>query len=105
MRVRPFFYGVAAIELIACAAMASSVIITGPPCRDETRSYLLALNAGAVISVEEEETGGSAVVVYRPRQEKGWASQRLLSRFDLAAELDDRPVVIRNSGATCARRN
>lgn len=104
MKFRTFIYAALFVEIGVFSAAAAATIIR-PPCFSGARAYLLAANAGAVIGVRQDRdqvgAGGSAVVVYRPRKEKGWASQRLLARFDLAVELNNKPVVVRNSGQTC----
>ena len=103
MKIRPLFYGILIAEIVALGAAAAATTILRPPCYSGSRAYLLAANAGAVIDVKRHANGasGSAVVIFRPRKENGWASQRLLARFDLAVELNDTPVVVRNSGQTC----
>ncbi len=103
MKLRPFIYAALFVEVAIFGAAAAGTTILRPPCYSGSRAYLLAANAGAVIDVREHEdkSSGSAVVVFRPRKENGWASQRILSRFDLAVELNDKPVVVRNSGQTC----
>ena len=87
------------MEAAALGAAAATTNILRPPCYSGSEAYLLAPNAGVVIDVRRyQESGeGTAVLVLRPRKEKGWASQRLLSHFDLAVELNKKPVVIRNS--------
>lgn len=105
MKLRTFIYAALFAEIGVFGAAAAATTILRPPCYSGSRAYLLASNAGAVIDVKDHQeqagAGGSAVVVYRPRKEKGWASQRLLARFDLAVELNNKPVVVRNSGQTC----
>ncbi len=103
MKIRPIFYGILIAEIAVIGAAAAATTILRPPCYSGSKAYLLAANAGAIIDVKTDADGnsGSAVVVFRPRKEKGWASQRLLARFDLAVELNDKAVVVRNSGQTC----
>ncbi len=103
MKLRPIIYAALFVEVAVFGAAAAATTILRPPCYSGSRAYLLAANAGAVIDVREhkDKSSGLAVVVFRPRKEKGWASQRLLSRFDLAMELNNKPVVVRNSGQTC----
>ncbi len=102
MKLRPLLYGIFAAEIVVIGVGAATTVWR-PPCYSGSRAYLLASNAGAVIDVrqEHENSDGSAVVVYRPRQEIGGASRHLLSQFDLSVELNEQPVVIRNSGQTC----
>ncbi|MHA7871105.1 MAG: hypothetical protein ACX939_02015 [Hyphococcus sp.] len=71
-----------------------------PSCLAET-SYLLAGNSGAVILLSPDATQelGERVIVYRPRLARGWASQRLLRRFDLA--LSGGRDRIPNAGVYC----
>ncbi len=103
MKLRSIIYAVLFVEVAILGAGAAATTVLRPPCYSGSKAYLLAANAGAVIDVKEhkDKASGSAVVVFRPRKDKGWASQRLLSRFDLAVELNNKPVVVRNSGQTC----
>ncbi len=103
MKLRAIIYAALFVEIGVFGAAAAATTIFRPPCYSGSRAYLLAANAGAVIDVKEQKgkSSGSAVVIFRPRKENGWASQRLLSRFDLAVELNNNPVVVRNSGQTC----
>lgn len=105
MKLRTFIYAALFAEIAVLGAAGAATTIVRPPCYSGSRAYLLAANAGAVIDVKDHRDqangGGAAVVVFRPRKENGWASQRLLARFDLAVALNDKPVVVRNSGQTC----
>ena len=103
MKVRPFLYGMLIAEFLVLGAGVVATRVLRPSCYSGSQAYLLAENAGAVIDVKKhaDGTSGSAVVVFRPRKERGWASQHLLSRFDLSVELNENPVVVRNSGRTC----
>lgn len=103
MKVRRIIYATFFVELFALGAMAATTTVLRPPCHKGSKAYLLAVNSGAVISIDEhdDKTGGNAVVVFRPRKSRGWASQHLLTRFDLDVELNDNQVTVRNSGATC----
>ena len=70
-------------------------------CFGDATTYLLAANSGALIRVESEsgKDPNSNVIVFRPQKTHGWASQRLLMRFDL--KLDDQGRRIVNSGEFC----
>ena len=86
--------------LLTVGATAETVTVTrGLPCASEAGSFLLAVNSGALVRFEETSTDGAAVIVFRPTKKHGWASQRLLSRFDL--ELVDNGVQVINSGLSC----
>ncbi len=91
------------LDILAVSAVGAATRIYRPPCQTGAGAYLLAQHSGAIIRVDKykEGRGGSAVVVYRPRQDSGWASRRLLARFDLATTLDNEPVTIRNANMTC----
>lgn len=77
-----------------------SVIRPGP-CQAQD-SYLLARNSAAVIQVDQFGTGGSEnhIIVFRYQPRRGWASQRLLKRFDLKLQHDGPSIV--NSGGFCS---
>ena len=89
---------------IAGLGAAGDVVFTRPgPCAAK-ETYFLAENSAALIRVEELRNGasGDPVIVYRrpkPRDERGWASRRLLGHFDLS--LGDGAPVIVNSGTFC----
>ena len=75
-------------------AFGQPVLVRPGPCA-APQTYLLAANSAAIIRVESEEQG---VIVYR-EQRRGWASRRLLQRFDLS--LDAAGPAITNSGKFC----
>lgn len=103
MKIGGFVGVVIVLEAVTAMVWAAVIVVRPDVCAQSDRAYLLAMNARAVISVYEHEGAqtGNAVVVFRPRTEDGWASQRILSRFDLVVDLDHRPTVVRNSGAVC----
>ncbi len=74
------------------------------PCVTPEASYLLAANSGALIRIAPESATdtGDQVIVFRPQLTTGWASQRILMRFDL--KLDDKGARIRNTGAFCQEK-
>ncbi|WP_428409425.1 hypothetical protein [Hyphococcus sp.] len=84
---------------VAGLGAAWDVVVVRPvPCAAE-KTYLLAGASAAIIRVEADavsETDG--VIVYR-EQSRGWASRRLLGRFDL--RVDDAGATIINSGEFC----
>ncbi len=85
---------------VAGVGAAWDVVIVRPgPCA-AAETYLLAGNSAAIIRVEEDaiaETDG--VIVYREQPRKGWASRKILARFDL--RLDEAGTTILNSGEYC----
>ncbi len=90
----------------ACSgtAGAETTVIRPGPCAAQS-TYLLAGNSGALIRAD---TGDSSdlnkhVIVFRRKPTRGWASQRLLKRFDL--KLNDQGGRIYNSGAFCIEAN
>ena len=82
-------------------AAAEPTVIRPGPCATHQATYLLAANSGALIRARAGTAGlvGDHVIVFRPKPTTGWASQRLLMRFDL--KLDDNGARIVNSGAFC----
>jgi len=87
---------------LACIGQgqAETTIIRPGSCAAQT-TYLLAGNSGALILVEPTMPAPQSdhVIVFRYQPTRGWASQRLLRRFDLQLE-DGGPRVV-NSGAFC----
>ena len=74
------------------------VIVRPGPCAAQ-QTYLLANNSAAIIRVEADAVSDTdGVIVYR-EQAEGWASRRLLGRFDL--RLDEAGTTIVNSGEFC----
>lgn len=81
---------------VAGLGAAGDVVFTRPgPCAAQ-ETYLLAGNSVALIRVEDGEEG---VIVFRRQERQGWASKRLLERYDL--RLDEAGTVIVNSGQFC----
>ncbi|GJL95431.1 MAG: hypothetical protein DHS20C05_18360 [Hyphococcus sp.] len=81
---------------------AEATIVRPGPCSAQAASYLLAGNSAAIVRIGPEQAAGTSdpiIIVFRPQQTRGWASQRLLSRFDL--KLDESGGRIINSGAFC----
>lgn len=86
---------------VALGATADTRVFRGPPCQLGAGGYLLAANSGAIIRVNDmHDSPDQAVIIFRPPTEHGWASQRILSRFDLALG-DDEKVTVTNSGRVC----
>ena len=107
--LRKFGFGfiVSAAMTGVCAAETETIIIKPGACAQLRDGYLLAANSGAVIrrfSAEEGEgvNDTSHVIVFRPRPLEGWASQRILRRFDLKLDGVVDTVVI-NSGGFCSQ--
>ena len=81
---------------VAGLGAAGDVVFTRPgPCAAQ-ETYLLAVNSAALIRVEDGENG---VIVFRRQERQGWASKRLLERYDL--RLDEAGATIVNSGQFC----
>ncbi len=86
---------------VAAAGAAGETLFIRPgPCAAQ-ETYLLAGNSGAIIRVEaaKADDEGERVIVYRRQPRQGWASQRVLKRFDL--KLDELGTTIVNSGQFC----
>ena len=92
-----------------CLALAGAtgtpdVVVPPGPCSSPYGAYLLAPNSGALVRVDRpDQTDGEVqVIVFRPQRLRGWASQRLLSRFDLEVEAGGVRVI--NTGGFCSER-
>jgi len=90
---------------ISAAALGAANSLTNPPeiirpgpCAGE-ETYLLAGNSGAIIRITRSGPEEDRVIVFREQPSKGWASRRLLRRFDL--KLDEAGPDIVNSGRFC----
>lgn len=88
------------LTFLAADSSAETTIIRPGPCAAQ-ETYLLAGNSGALIRVEPDARSGKEdrAIVFRYQPTHGWASRRLLKRFDL--QLDDGSPRIVNSGAFC----
>ncbi len=87
--------------ICAYTPAAAEVAIYRPgPCAAKT-SYLLAANSEALIRVTSDDDVGydDHIIMFRYQATDGWASQRLLRRFDL--QLDGGGARISNSGIFC----
>lgn len=87
----------AAFSIAAAGAAGDTLFVRPGPCA-APQTYFLAANSAAIIRVEgAQSTDG--VIVYRRQPDRGWASKRLLRRFDL--RLDETGTTIVNSGKFC----
>ena len=89
------------LNCLAVSATAETRVFSAGSCHSHQPSYLLAANSGALIRVQAGslETINDHVIVFRPKPTTGWASQRLLMRFDL--KIEDGRQTVRNTGAFC----
>ncbi len=92
-----------AFSVAAAGAAGETLFIRPGPCAAQ-QTYLLAANSGAIIQVDDEtpDRADTSVIVYRKRDRQGWASQRLLRRFDLRVEAAGATII--NSGEFCRER-
>jgi len=88
------------LTLASASAAAETVVVRPGPCAAKT-TFLLASNSGALVRANSEFPAGYGdhIIVFRYQPTDGWASHRLLRRFDL--QLDDGGTRISNSGAFC----
>jgi len=95
------------LNCLVVNATAETTVFRPGPCASQAGAYLLASNSGALIRVTPESQGAASdhVIVFRKKKDSrdGWASQRLLRRFDLQLE-EGGPRII-NSGAFCRGGN
>ena len=101
--IAPILVGLPAVAtagFLVGIASAETMIVRPGPCAGQS-TYLLAGNAGALVRADGEDSGNleNHVIVFRRRPTRGWASQRLLKRFDL--KLNDNGARVLNSGAFC----
>ncbi|WP_411818251.1 hypothetical protein [Hyphococcus sp. DH-69] len=87
-------------SIAGLGAMGQPVIVRPGACAAQD-SYLLARNSGAIININltDPQQGENDVIVFRQHGLDGWASQRLLTRFDL--RLEENGPTFRNSGVFC----
>jgi hypothetical protein len=90
------------LNCVVVNATAETTVFRPGPCASQAGAYLLASNSGALIRVTPDSQGAATdhVIVFKKQKSmEGWASQRLLRRFDLQLE-EGGPRII-NSGAFC----
>jgi hypothetical protein len=94
-----------AFSVAAAGAAGDTLFVRPGPCTAQ-QTFLLASNSGAIIQVDREtpENPETSVIVYRRGERNsganhGWASRRLLERFDLRIEQGGTTII--NSGAFC----
>ena len=88
------------LNLCAINATAETTVIRPGSCAS-AGTYLLAENSGALIKVTSlaTEEVSDHIIVFRDHALSGWASQRLLRRFDLKLS-EDGPYIF-NTGGFC----
>ncbi|MBT8471003.1 MAG: hypothetical protein HKN14_16055 [Marinicaulis sp.] len=103
MKTRHAILGAMWINCLVVSATAETTVIRPGPCDNIRPGYLLAMNSGAVIRETrvDDETNATHVIVFRPQPVTGWASQRILRRFDLAIE-ETKGAQVVNSGGFCS---
>ena len=92
-----------AFSVAAAGAVGDTLFVRPGPCAAQ-QTFLLAANSGAIIQVDREtpEKPETSIIVYRRGDREGWASRRLLKRFDLRVKPDG--MIIMNSGAFCREK-
>jgi len=92
----------AGLTICAVSAVEAETTVVRPNACQAQASYLLARNSAALIQIGPQGAGEpeNHVIVFRYQPRTGWASQRLLKRFDL--RLRDDGTRILNSGAFCS---
>jgi hypothetical protein len=105
MIARRLFVAVVCAGYVLVGVGAVAIFTRPDACVARGTVYLLAANSGALIRAEPGTAGeaGDPVIVFRPKRTTGWASQRLLMRFDL--KLDEGGTRIVNTGAFCSEAN
>ena len=92
------FSFLAGCTCLAGAAQADLIVIRPGECAAGATTYLLAPNSQALIKIEEQEN--IQYIVFRPQALQGWASQRVLRRFDL--EIEEEGLRVFNTGGYCS---
>lgn len=92
-----------AFSVAAAGAAGDALFVRPGPCAAQ-QTFLLAGNSGAIIQVDREtpERPETSVIVYRRGDRQGWASRRILGRFDLRIDPDGTTII--NSGEFCRER-
>lgn len=91
--------GAICFSVAGLGAAGETVFVRPGPCA-APQTFLLAGNAAAIVRIDGRgDRAEHGVIVYRRQQERGWASRRLLGRFDLS--LDEAGPTIINSGKFC----
>jgi len=105
MIARRLFVAVVCAGYVLVGVGAVTILTRPDACVTRGTVYLLAANSGALIRAEPgaASEAGAPVIVFRPKRLSGWASQRLLMRFDL--KLDESGTRIVNTGAFCSEAN
>lgn len=105
MIARRLFVAVVCAGYVLVGVGAVAIFTRPDACVTRGTVYLLAANSGALIRAEPgtASAAGDPVIVFRPKRTTGWASQRLLMRFDL--KLDESGTRIVNTGAFCSEAN
>lgn len=88
----------AAFTVAAAGAAGDTLFVRPGPCAAQ-QTYFLAANSAAIIRVEDADESEGVIVFRQQPARQGWASKRLLSRFDL--RLGDEGATIVNSGEFC----
>ncbi len=104
MKTRRLILGACWLNFLVAGVTAETEVVRPGPCAAHG-AFLLAANSGALISAEQDESAfaGDYVIMFRRKLTTGWASQRLLRRFDL--ELEEGGPRIFNSGTFCTGVN
>ncbi len=102
MIARRLFIAVVCAGYVLVAVGAVTIMTRPDSCVTRGTVYLLAENSGALIQIDPVTVAkaGNPVIVFRPKRLSGWASQRLLMRFDL--KLDESGTRVVNTGAFCS---
>ena len=101
MKKRHIIIAASWVNLFAVNATAETTIFKRGTCNAPT-TILLAQNSGAIIQAVglEQNESNNHVIVFRDQSLNGWASQRLLRRFDL--DLGTEGPRVFNSGSFCS---
>lgn len=100
MKARHIILAACWVNLFAINATAETTIFKPGSCGAPV-AVLLAQNSGALIQVVDVAPNqtNNHIIVFRDKSLQGWASQRLLRRFDL--DLGEHEPAIFNSGSFC----
>lgn len=87
MKARRLFIGALWLNLVAVTATAKTMVVRPDPCpapADAPR--VLDIGAADALDLNPDRFRSRSVLVLYPAPEEGWASARILARFDFEAE-------------------
>ncbi len=95
MEMGRYILAAISFSVAGAGAFGETLFVRPGPCAAQ-ETFLLAVNSAAIIRRDPSQQD---VIVFRQQEKRGWASRRLLRRFDLSVA-ESGPVIV-NSGDFC----